>query len=419
MGVSSASAVIAQTSNATYQAWVQEIYTNLVTTLGLVPTQDSGQSAVPFAGTAPASTGVANATGHYLFTFTDSPAQGGITTTALVGGGTGGTNGTYTALTVTGATSGATSARASVTVSGGVAGNMTITTAGSGYYAGEKLTVSNANIPAAASWMPTVMSSGSPIVFRLDFGAGGATTTPQFWITLGAGSNGSGTINGSAATSAMTQLACCGNAALASTITTYTSRYCVNMTLGFVGVAFKQGAQLAANTNVCFGGFTIFRPSDNSGNPLGTAAVMITNSNTTTGTTFCGIMQCLTYSAGVGSAVYPTLSLANSALFGSTGISSGTDFPGVPFGLTTTLENGTVFAFPIYTMDPVIRFNAFLAYALQTDIAVGNTVSMAIVGSTALTFLAVGYPWGGGPAAFGWTGANSGSGAITVLMLWQ
>lgn len=415
MTTSSTSAVLSQAATANFQAWVQEIYTNLVTNCGLVQTQDSGQAAVPFAGALPAGTGVGNATGHYLFTFSDATAQGGITTTALVAGGSGYSGGPFANATVTGVTSGATSARATVTVSAGALINLTITTAGSGYIAGEKLTVTVGG-GSGASWMPTVMSSGAPVVFRLDFGAGSLTTNPQMWIVVGAGSNGSGTVNGSAGTSAMTQVACFGGAAPASLVTPYTSRYCVNMTYGFVGLAFKIGANAVANTNVAIGGFHLFRTNDNGGNPLGTAAVLITNSSNTTGSAGTGpMMQCMSYSSGVGSTVYPTLSTANSPFFNAIPI-GGAAVAIPPFNLTTTLENSTVFAFPFYTMDPVIRFNAFMAIALQADIAVGSTVSLAIIGSTTLTFLAVGYCYGTALSIFGFGNANT---TFTFLMLWQ
>ena len=404
MTTATSSAALSQAASgspAGIQAWTGELVGQLIA-CGAVQTQDSGQLTISGSGatattsaTQPSATGVANAVGHVLFTFTDMLAQGGITTTALVAGGAGGTNGTYTALTVTGVTSSATSARASVTVSGGVAGNMTITTAGSGYIAGEKLTVSNVNIPTAAAWMPTVMSSGSPVVFRLDFGAGSAVTDPQMWITVGAGSNGSGTINGSAGTSAMTQVACFAGSAPVSTSTSYSSYFCYNTTYGTLWAAFKYGAVVLANTYEAFGGFNLYRTSSNSGAATGSAICLITASASTANpASNAPPQQCMTWASGVGSTIYPTLSASNSSAWGGGACQYTGGTNNTIYGLSSTLENSNVFVFPTYTIAPAIAFSAVVGMVLVGDVSLGTSFSCAIIGSTALTFLQVGSPFG-------------------------
>jgi hypothetical protein len=61
---------IAQTSNATFQAWVNEIYTGLVTQCGITQTGDTGQMAVPCVTATP---GAGNtAVGYYIFRFNDT-----------------------------------------------------------------------------------------------------------------------------------------------------------------------------------------------------------------------------------------------------------------------------------------------------------------------------------------------------------
>ena len=397
---SSALSQAAAGSPAGIQAWTGELVGQLIA-CGAVQTQDSGQLTISGSGATattnaaqPTATGVASAVGHVLFTFTDTLAQGGITTTALVAGGAGGTNGTYPALTVTGVTSGAISARASVTVSGGIAGNMTITTAGSGYIAGEKLTVSNGNIPTAAAWMPTVMSSGSPVVFRLDFGAGSAVTDPQMWITVGAGSNGSSTINGSAGTSAMTQVACFAGSAPASTSTPYNSYFCYNTTYSTLWAAFKYGAVNSSNAYEAFGGFNLYRTSSNSGAATGSVICLITSApSTANNTSTAPPQQCMTWASGVGSTIYPTLNASNSSAWngGACQYIAGTN---TIYGLSSTLENSNVFVFPTYTISPAIAFSAVVGMVLVGDVTLGTSFSCAIIGSTALTFLQVGSPFG-------------------------
>lgn len=414
MTTASTSAILSQTSNANFQAWVQEIYTNWVTNCGLVQANDTGQAAVPFAGALPAGTGVGSATGFYTFTFTDSLAGGALSTTALNSGGSGYTSTSYTNLTVTGATSGATNARASLTVSGGVAGNLTITTAGSGYFVGEKLTVTGIGAGTGANWTAAALSSGSPVIFRVDFGAGAAVANPQVWITVGAGTNGSGTIAGTAGTSRMTQVACFGGNAIASTSTAYTSRYIWNSTYGYLGMSFKQGAA-AAGQNYGYGAILLFRTSDSGGNPLGPVA-LLTNSASTTGTPNSGggIMQCMSYSSGAGSTVYPTLSSTNSTQWLS--FYPGNSSNSYIFGLTSTLENSTAFVTPVFTMDPAIRLNAYTGVCLSADFPVGNTAVFAMIGSTTLTFISVGPTFGSPNGGFAGIGSST---TLTLIMLWQ
>lgn len=70
MTTASTNTTIANTSSATFQAWVQEIYTNLVTNCGLSQTADTGQMAVPCATSIP---GTANTSaGYYVFEFNDT-----------------------------------------------------------------------------------------------------------------------------------------------------------------------------------------------------------------------------------------------------------------------------------------------------------------------------------------------------------
>jgi hypothetical protein len=410
MTTASTSAVLAQTTQAQFDAWVQEVYTNLVTNCGLTQANDTGQAAVPFAGALPTGTGVANATGYYVFTFNDALAAGSLSTTALNSGGSGYTSTGYTGLTVTGSTSGATNARASLTVSGGVAGNLTITTAGSGYFVGEKLTVTGIGAGTGANWTAAALSSGAPVIFRLDFGAGSATTSPQVWITLGAGTNGAGTIAGTAGASRMTQVAAFNGSAPNSTVTAYNSRYVYNSTYGYLGIAFKLGAQGSAAGAA--GGLIIFRTCDTNGNATSNAVCMICNSTTTTAvnTASAGAMQCMSYNSGAGSTVYPTLGASASVAWTANGATSQ-----FMFGLTATIENSIAFIQPIYTIDPSIRFSAFNGLGLQNDFPIGNTASYAMIGSTALTFISVGGPFG---AANGEFAAQAYTGN-TFCMLWQ
>lgn len=418
----SSSAILAQDTYPHMQAWVGELCGQLIA-CGLTQTNDSGQltlagsgpTAVASWGSAaiPTGTGVANAVANILFTFNDPLALSGLSTTALRSGGTGYTNGTATAMVVTGVTSGATSARASCTVAGGIAGNLTITTAGTGYIVGEQLTVAGIGAGTGANWTATALTGGAPVIFRLDFGGGGSTTSPQVWITVGAGTNGAGTIAGVAGTSRMTQVAAFTGNLPSSLITAYTSRFNYNATLGYLGLCFKLGSigVSGIGSQLPTGSIILCRTSDSSGSPTSNAVALITNSTTTAGiqTAASGCMQCMTWTSGAGSTIYPTINSTNSGLW----LSFAGNFV---FGLAATLENSIAFVPPIYTMDPGLKFNAFNGVALLGDFPQGNTASFAMVGATPLTFISLGSAFGNtGTGGFGGTtNAN-----LTFCMLWQ
>ena len=86
---------------------------------------------------------------------------------------------------------------------------------------------------------------------------------------------------------------------------------------------------------------------------------------------------------------------------------------GVPFGLTTTLNNGQVTLIPTYFLGPNLAFSAYADAALLSEAPLHNSISTAIVGSSALTFVQVGQPFGG----VGLGGANVS--AYGYCMLWQ
>lgn len=68
------------------------------------------------------------------------------------------------------------------------------------------------------------MHGSAPIYVKIEYGTGGATTTPGMWITIGTGSNGSGTITGTIVAREQTL----GSAhALDSTALTKPSYYCM------------------------------------------------------------------------------------------------------------------------------------------------------------------------------------------------
>jgi len=234
--------------------------------------------------------------------------------------------------------------------------------------------------------------STSPVFFKLEFGTGASVNNPQMWITVGTGTNGSGTITGTTTVRA----AVCTGGALVSTVTSYPSRFVWNPTYGFFGFVWKSGSP---GTQTTQGGFFLCRSTNSSGAVTTDAVILITNSNTATGSSSDpAYMQVYSYlTAGL-----VTLPTQNNWGFW-------------PLGLTTTVVSGQISLVPIFVVYPTLAFHACMGIGLLGETPIGNTTSLAMVGSTALTFLSVGSPFG----ATSTEGINLSPATHTIMMLWQ
>jgi hypothetical protein len=227
------------------------------------------------------------------------------------------------------------------------------------------------------------LQATAPVFIKLEFGTANAAANPNMWITVGTGSNGSGTITGTAITA---RSAVCNGSAPTSTSTSYTSRYVYNSTYGVLGLAWKQNGNGTAGAGGFVGGFYAFRSNDSTGASTGDSINTIANAVIATSTTSgCGFMQCL---STLTTTVYP-VTPANANQW-----SAGT--AAYPFALTSSTYAGNSYIAPVFYMTPVLSISAFCGVALTAEAAIGSTVSSALVGSTALTFLGVGSPFGSG-----------------------
>lgn len=407
----STASVIDQTTDAAFRAWVAEIITTFTSTLTLSQTNDTGQINTS---TVTRQATVNTAAGYSIFRYTDTLSLGPIATTnALVGGSgyNGGVTHTFTAVPLTGGTG--TGAQATVVCTSGVVTSVTITAAGTGYNVCDALSASNASLGGSGSGFQVnvaTLTSGSPVVIKLEYGTGNTTlTTPQMFITIGQGSNGAGTLTGN-----LSSRVCLCNAGLpASTTTSFTSRFIVNMTLGYVGLAWKAQGVGSAPTG-CLGAFIMFRSNDTSGNPTGDSINFIANSAVSVvgiGSQ-SGNYQGYSYLTAQYMPIngLPTVATSGAWLGANASI-------GMPFNLTTTLFGGNSYTVPVYYMTPVPSVSAYNCAALLTEVPIGNTISEAIVGATPLTFLQVGQPFGGGSGQTG-LGVTATS-TVGLCMLWQ
>lgn len=420
MTVASTATVVSNANTAAFDIWVNEVYTQWVTNCGLTQlsaTMDSGQLAVPTSVSLPA---INTAAGYWMFVFKDTLASGPLVTgTALAAltagtGYNGGSSGTFTGVQGSG---GANSAARYTVVLGasGVISSITPTTAGSGSFIGDQITITSANMVTAgaaagggssgSAFVNQLTSAASPVIIKMEFGQGSITGNPQMWITIGTSWTSSGTLGAAQNGAVTTRVAVLSGVAPASTSVAYVSRYVYNATYGYLGMVFKIGG---ITTNIALGSLILYRTSDTNGNSIGNAVALITNSASATGTgnaVSAGTQQCMSYTANV---IYP----------GTFNTTNGAGWPAIqgifPAALTSTLEAGTIFIFPSYTVDPVIRFSGVVGVASTNDIPVGSTASCAIIGSTAITFLQCGLCFG---CSTGFSSISLAS--LGFMLLWQ
>jgi hypothetical protein len=424
----STSAVLAQTTNAQFQAWVNEVQNSLVTQVGLTQlaaAMDSGQMAVPSVTAVPVA-GNASA-GYYMFTFNDTLGQGPLVTgTALAAltagtGYNGGASGTFTGVTLSGGTG--TGAKATVVLgASGVVSSITPTTAGTGYNIADQLIVTSANMVAAGAaagggssgfaFVNQLTSAASPVVIKLEFGSGTAAGDAQMYVTVGTSWTSNGVIGAAQNGAVTTRFSVLWGGAPVSLTTAYISRYCYNAANGFLGFVFKQGQVTAATPAAASGALFIYRASSNAGVPISNSVAVLTSGSSAASpgnNSSNGNAQCISYTSNL---AYPTIVSPSNYVFWPAMNGQATPYAGE----TSSLAAGTVFVMPTYTVDPVWRFSAVLGIALIADIPLGVTPPpLAIIGAGTLTFLSVGQPFG---AANGFATLASGQ-LLTILMLWM
>lgn len=212
--------------------------------------------------------------------------------------------------------------------------------------------------------------STSPIFFKLEFGtAGTSLVSPCMWITVGTGSNGSGTITGTTSTRfAITAIP----AAPSSTTTAYPSYFCYSAAQGVFCFGWKTTGVSATN---CIGALVIARTTNSSGAPT-TNGYMVLTTGVTTAATSGGSVQVYNYAA---------------AAFIST--ITGVNWCAAPFVASASLVAGAGSLGPCWQADPALGINASYGIAVQTELPAGVTITAALVGSTTHTFISISDPY--------------------------
>lgn len=223
------------------------------------------------------------------------------------------------------------------------------------------------------------MQGTAPIFFRIDFGTGSVATGPRMQITVGTGSNGSGTITGIGL--AATTIG--GGTAPASTVTNYGFRICY--VDGFLGFMWKLGA--TAGTGVALSFFAIARSVDSSGAATAEAAVVYT------GVTNPAVQQ-VRYTLGT-SVIMTT---------GSYSLIHG--------GFTASLVGGAAQVFRHYQAMPKVVPNKYLMTVLSAEIGNNTTFTAQPIDATSHTFISGGSQ---GVQTVGLPGATTN----VIAMFWE
>lgn len=236
------------------------------------------------------------------------------------------------------------------------------------------------------------LQSTAPIFFKLEFGSGATQPTdPAMWITVGTGSNGTGTITG------VTSGRCPAgfNITPLSLINPYVSRFCygAGASQGIAWMCFKQNS--GAATGAPQGFFVIARSTNSAGACTADGYLLLTNGAAGANGVLNSLQTATCYS-------YNTGTLSNTS----------TSWTYNPYGQLSTNLNGNLQLFPVWHLQPTVSVLATMATALIADVPNGVQVSgQALVGATTHTFIMLGQFSNGANL-----GGVAGGGAI---LLWE
>lgn len=217
------------------------------------------------------------------------------------------------------------------------------------------------------------LAATAPIVIKFEYGSGAAQDRPAMWITVGTGSNGSGTITGIIMARSMVSGSNLGS--LVSTVTNYPAFFCGID--GVFGMVYKVGAYSAssASTNSSIAQLHIQRTTDSSGAVTAEGCTIhFSDSTNARVSAYCA-------------------NFATSAVYGQSNL-----YTMAPFGITNTLVSGGLQLFAHAYVLPEIRTAAFSISALAAEVGDLVTVTATPVGLTSRTFLSVGNAGGSASA---------------------
>jgi hypothetical protein len=224
----------------------------------------------------------------------------------------------------------------------------------------------------------------APIYMRVDYGTGSGTTAPRIQITVGTGSNGSGTISGTALSSART----IGSGTGAET-GDLTRQSWLTHSDGILGLAWKSGANSYATFILC-------RTCDNTGAPTATGAIARWSGGSTS---TIGATQAFRY-ASTAAAYTAQTAIANAAMCLN------------PQVLTSSAVGADNQAYLCFTVTPRAEPLVGICGYVSGEVTEGNTFTATMVGSTPRTYIA--FSTSAGPL-----GPVAGAGGLFPAVIWE
>jgi hypothetical protein len=228
----------------------------------------------------------------------------------------------------------------------------------------------------------------APIFFRVNYGTGASTTTPRTQIIVGTGSNGSGTITGTALSTARQTSS---NTVNGQVVDTARQSYMCAVA-GFFGYSFKVGAGQGAESS-----FFICRTVDSAGVPTVTGSMVHWGGNGNVATA----RQAFRYAA---TAVAYTVQTAVDAQALSMN----------PMAVISTLVGSDIQVMLAWTITPRVAPLIGVCGVLAGELAVGGTFNATLVGTTPRTYMTMSTIFGPmGSIAIGTAGS------LSAAMLWE
>lgn len=211
--------------------------------------------------------------------------------------------------------------------------------------------------------------SNSALYFKIETGTGTAATTPQSWITVGTGSNGSGTLTGQTSTRTIWTV----GGAPTSTAVAYTTYLCV-VTDAF-SITWKANGFISSASPggiLCVG-----RTADSTGATTSTGYGLFIS-----GSSNASVMQSVRTAA--------TAETYTAHSF----------FSLVPGNVSSSaLQNGDLQVYQTWLTMPDVQPFLYACVYVIAEVTELNTISATLFGSTAHSYLAVGKHTGSGTVA--------------------
>jgi hypothetical protein len=215
----------------------------------------------------------------------------------------------------------------------------------------------NANAGYEIWRMADAMQGTAPVFFRIDYGTGGNTSSPRIQITVGTGTNGAGTITGTAISTARSL------GAYTSSATSDTARQSYLCVVdGFFGMHHKSGATTAGE-----GMYFFCRTVDTGGVASAIGGLSWWGAVTETAQAYRYAATAVTYTVKSGVAAIGVCI--------------------VPMTPTNSLVGPDNQVYLCWTITPRVAPLVGICGVFDTEVTAGNTFTATLVGGTSRTYI--------------------------------